>query len=383
MIHTVPTLHAHLEHGGPDGGPPIRWDFSTNANPLPQPPALLAAVAQADRTRYPDPHYSSLRHTLAHAWSLDPTRVLPTAGSSEAIRRLTLAAHLQGLGTVWLPEPGYGDYRAAAEALGLAVRPYADGETLLAGLVQAGPSAHAALVWLNEPCNPTGASLPAAFWPTLHSLVAEGACVVGLDRAYEPLRLQGSDPIPAETAALCWQLWSPNKALGLTGVRAGVVLAPGEGHLSAPTPMVAQRVRQAMHSLAPSWVLSAEGVALLQAWWWPETQAWLAHSRSTLRTWLHAQRTLLSALGWVHQASCTPFGLSRPAALSPADMAVALAHLRAQGIKLRDTTSLGLPGWWRLGTLSPEAQAALRAAWLSRPSAVCLDTLSVSHKASA
>jgi histidinol-phosphate aminotransferase len=374
MSLTAPALHTPVEHGGPDGGPPIRWDFSTNANPLPQPPALLAALAQADRTRYPDPHYRALRHTLAPAWSLDPARVLPTAGSSEAIRRLTLAARLQGLTTVWLPEPGYGDYRAAAEALGLAVRSYANGESLLSGLVQARSAAHVALVWLNEPCNPTGASLPAPFWQTLHRLVADGACVVGLDRAYEPLRLQGRDPIPAETAALCWQLWSPNKALGLTGVRAGVVVAPDTAR---------GLVQQAMHSLAPSWVLSAEGVALLQAWCGPETQAWLAHSRRTLRTWMHAQRTLLSALGWVHQASCTPFGLSRPAALGPADMALALAHLRTQGIRLRDTTSMGLTGWWRLATLSPAAQADLAAAWLSCPVAAPRAPLFAPQEASA
>ena len=32
------------EHGGPDGGLPITHDFSTNANPLGPPPALLQAV---------------------------------------------------------------------------------------------------------------------------------------------------------------------------------------------------------------------------------------------------------------------------------------------------------------------------------------------------
>jgi histidinol-phosphate aminotransferase len=40
--------------------------------------------------------------------------------------------------------------------------------------------------------------------------------------------------------------------------------------------------------------------------------------------------------------------------------AVALCErLRAQGIKLRDTTSFGLPGWVRLGVLGPQALAAL------------------------
>jgi histidinol-phosphate aminotransferase len=40
--------------------------------------------------------------------------------------------------------------------------------------------------------------------------------------------------------------------------------------------------------------------------------------------------------------------------------AVALcAQLRTQGIKLRDATSFGLPGWVRLGVLPPQAQDAL------------------------
>mgnify|MGYP003351142170 CR=1 FL=1 len=33
------------EHGGPDGGPAILHDFSTNANPLPLPEALVNYLA--------------------------------------------------------------------------------------------------------------------------------------------------------------------------------------------------------------------------------------------------------------------------------------------------------------------------------------------------
>lgn len=36
-----------------------------------------------------------------------------------------------------------------------------------------------------------------------------------------------------------------------------------------------------------------------------------------------------------------------------------LAVLRQQGIKLRDATSFGLPGWFRLGVRPPESQQAL------------------------
>ena len=46
-----------------------------------------------------------------------------------------------------------------------------------------------------------------------------------------------------------------------------------------------------------------------------------------------------------------------------ADPTEVLKGLRGHGIKLRDTTSMGLPGAVRLGVRPPQAQAALRAAW--------------------
>ena len=46
-------------HGGPDAqGVPL-WDFSTNANACGPCPEALAAVQQADATRYPDPAYTA------------------------------------------------------------------------------------------------------------------------------------------------------------------------------------------------------------------------------------------------------------------------------------------------------------------------------------
>ena len=42
-------------------------------------------------------------------------------------------------------------------------------------------------------------------------------------------------------------------------------------------------------------------------------------------------------------------------------------RLRAQGIKLRDCASFGLPGTVRLGVLPPASQAALERAWNALP----------------
>jgi histidinol-phosphate aminotransferase len=318
-------LPLQAEHGGTDDGPAPAFDFSSNASPLGPPPALWAAVQQADRRHYPDPHYRALRRRLAPAPGADEC-VLPTAGGAEGIRRLTLAALLAGRREVWVPQPGFGDYALAAQALGLAVKPYAQPADIT-------PQAPA-LVWVCEPCNPTGASVPA--WPDLREHL------VIVDRAYEPLRLAGDAPALPPGA---WQLHCPNKALGMTGIRAGYAVAPATDEVW----------RHAL-SLAPSWVLSAEGVAMLTHWQDDDTQAWLARARATLRDWAAAQRALLAALDWQQQPSSTNFWLARPPRPGVAP------RLRKRGIRVRDAASFGLAGWVRVSAQPPAAQHALQQA---------------------
>lgn len=319
-------------HGGPDGGPAIAHDFSTNANPLGPPPALWQAVLDADRRRYPDPSYRALRERLGAAHGLPPARVLPASGGAEAIRRLSLAALLQGCREVWVPTPGFGDYALAAQALGLAVRPYADSDALIYGLREP------ALVWICEPCNPSGASLSREELQRIARAAARCGAVLAVDRAYEPLRLQGR---AAELPPGCWQLHCPNKALGLTGVRAAYLLAPAEDAWWAR-----------LLSLAPSWVLAAEGEALLQHWHHSSTLEWLDCSRRQLHDWSAALQQQLARLGWTQQPSVTPFWLARPPGGLPMD-------LRSRGIKLREAASLGRPGWWRIAAQPPDSQQAL------------------------
>ncbi|MCV2349907.1 aminotransferase class I/II-fold pyridoxal phosphate-dependent enzyme [Paucibacter sp. Y2R2-4] len=320
-------------HGGTDSGPAVLHDFSTNANPLPPPGSLVEALQAADRRRYPDPQYRRLREHLAAAHGVEPAQVLPTAGGAEAIRRISLAALLLGLREVWVLEPGFGDYAAAALALGLTLRRYAK----VAELLDAPKSE--ALVWICEPCNPTGASLGSE---ALEAISA-GAALTVVDRAYEPLRLSGAGPlIPSR----CWQLHCPNKALGHTGVRAAYLLAPSD---ASP---LHQKLSQKLNDLASSWVLSTEGQVLLLQWQRPEIQAWLAESREQLRSWGQQQRQMLADLGWQQEDSCTPFWLASPPQ--------ALPDLRGHGIKLRDASSFGLPGWMRIATLPPSSQLALQ-----------------------
>ena len=321
-------------HGGPDAlGVPLH-DFSTNCNACGPCPLALAAVQAADASRYPDASYTALRAALADWHGVAPGRLLPAGSASEFIFRISAwvgrRAGSAGPPGVWQPQHAFGDYAAAAAACGLPRRHDDGGEG-------------AALVWACEPSSPLGQAHTR--WPG----ATHGGTVV-LDSAYAPLRLSGSASLGPAQRDRVWQLYSPNKALGLTGVRAAYAIAP-LGHEAA----VAQ-----LDALAPSWVLGSHGVAMLQAWVQAPVQGWLTNSLTTLRRWKALQIELLTGAGWTCLPSEANFFCARP---PPGTTVPAWCQaLRAQGIKLRDTGSFGLPGLVRLGVLPPGAQAALLAA---------------------
>lgn len=320
-------------HGGPDGGGAVRFDFSTNANACGPCPSALAAVRSADATRYPDPRYTALRERLAAFHGVAPGRLLPAASASEAIFRITAWAAQRGVRQARIPAHAYGDYATAAAAWRMEVhranmppRPLAD--------------AAPALVWACDPSSPRGQSEPVPPAGPYDLLV--------LDRAYAPLRLSGTSAWTPADLDRAWQLWSPNKALGLTGLRAAYAIAPKGSEAGVA----------ALDALAPSWPVGAHGLALLQAWCKDATRHWLAESLDTLRGWKDRQQSLCGGLGWTVLPSDTPFFCAQ-LPLSP----TRATALRRAGIQLRDATSFGLPGHARLSVQPPAAQDALEAAW--------------------
>lgn len=367
----------HRTHGGPDSlGVPLH-DFSTNSNACGPCPQALVAVQQADATRYPDAGYTGLRAQLAAFHGVAPGRVLLAGSASEFIFRITAWAAQQGARSVWLPPHSYGDYASAAQAW---------------GLPRAERASDAQLAWACDPASPLGSAQDGL------AVLVQSAPVCVLDRAYEPLRLGGALALTQEQLLRVWQLWTPNKALGLTGVRAAYAIAP----LDVPE-AVAQ-----LEDLCPSWPIGAHGVALLQAWLRPEVQAWVKDSLGVLRAWKKRQIAVCEGLGWRCLPSEANYFCARtdlaglmfepattqlkiPVRAEPVEairqaqgerihvaggsldspLSQALAALRAQGLKLRDATSFGLPGHVRLGVLPPQAQDALQAAWLHVRERIC------------
>ncbi|MGJ7492046.1 aminotransferase class I/II-fold pyridoxal phosphate-dependent enzyme [Variovorax sp. ZT4R33] len=339
-VATIPssTFSSDAVHGGPDAlGVPLH-DFSTNGNGCGPCPVALAALQTVDAAHYPDPQYTALRETLARFHGVDPQRIVIAASASEFIFRITAAFASCGGRHVALPPHSYGDYRRAARAWGLTAVTWS--EDGWAG--GPAPSLH----WACDPSSPLGQAEP-GLGARIDRLPEGAACV--LDLAYEPLRLEAALALTAAHRDRVWQLVTPNKALGLTGIRAAYAIAPRSE----------RALRNAVAQLAPSWPVGGHGVALLAAWTSPDAQAHLAGSRATLVDWKTRQIAVCESLGWVCLPSVANFFCVRPGVAS---LPALVAGLRGHGVKVREAASFGLPEALRLAVLSPASQEALRAA---------------------
>jgi histidinol-phosphate aminotransferase len=322
-------------HGGPDSGGAAKYDFSTNANACGPCPQAVAAVSAADPTSYCDPGYTGLRGALAAHHDVDPARIVCAGSASEFIFRITAWAAREGVRSVCLPVHAYGDYAQAAQAWRLKAT-----AQLMPG----------SLAWACDPSSPLGAAQA-----DLGSIAGSDRIGI-LDRAYEPLRLDGALALEASCLEQVWQLWTPNKALGLTGVRGAYAIAP----------LHAEDAVAGLDALAPSWVIGAHGVAMLHAWCEPAVQQWLAASRLILSRWKIPQIQLCQTLGWTAMPSHANFFACDLGAPIP-EVTRKLAALRSRGIRLRDCVSFGLPGLVRLSVQPPAAQDALLQAWEQLP----------------
>mgnify|MGYP000844426087 FL=1 len=445
---------SHLSHGGPDALGIPSHDFSTNANACGPCPPVLQALQQASVHTYPDPACTAVRQRLGRWHGVDAARIVIGASASELIFRLTAALGMIGQGrqagagvpsahdplpvraglplagasplpppVVWVPRHAYGDYARAAHAHGLPVRVWDTVRDTPQGATDSGSGSASCplqLLWATEPSSPLGHTpeglADAVQWHARSSHARQTATVLQgvpgdspplwvLDRAYAPLRLSGTDPFTPAALDVVWQLFSPNKALGMTGVRGAWLVAPAACLNDSGSLQVELFGR--LQALAPSWPLGAHGEAMLMAWPEPAVQQWLALSLDTLRDWKARLEEGLRRRGWTVLPSVSTFCCARPprsaleaapSMMRPSDMPTPaadrftpanqvpdargsstpfghamrdahtpgertqlalLAVLRQQGIKLRDATSFGLPGWFRLGVRPPESQQAL------------------------
>ncbi|MDO5058241.1 MAG: aminotransferase class I/II-fold pyridoxal phosphate-dependent enzyme [Lautropia sp.] len=335
-------------HGGPDAQGAAAHDFSTNANAAGPCPSVLAHLQSLTADTYPDPAHTQLVQALAAWHGVDSRQIIIGASASELIGRLTAA--LVGLHgpqlPVFVPAHAYGDYARAAAAWGLPYQIWDTASPPGSDEMPASPVPPPRLFWACEPTSPLGGLQPGLATLAARRLTED---VVVVDRVYAPLQLQGGSSLSDEAWAGLWQLHSPNKALGLTGVRGAWLLAPA----NASDALVAR-----LHALAPSWPLGSHASQMLLDWTTPAVHAWLAQSLPLLRHWKQMLVEGLRQRGWRVRESLTNFFCAEPPAQQGSVPAL-LARLRGHDIKLRDATSFGLAGQIRLGVRRPQDQEVL------------------------
>lgn len=316
-------------HGGTDSMPEPRYDFSSNANPLGPCPSVLAGVRSADVTRYPDPLYASLRETLAAHHHTTPDRIVVGAGASELILRLI--RHIDG--PVQQLVPTFSEYARGARL--------ADRRLISArspGAFLRAQSAHPGLGFVCWPNNPTGDLWSADFVST-----ASTAGPLVVDMAYAPLCDAQHAAAMEVAAAAAYRLYSPNKAFGLTGVRGAYLVTP--------------QADRRLATMAPSWVIGRDAVALLESATEARARLWLEQALPRLSRWRARLARSLERLGLPVRESPATFLLA-----NVGNATRVTAHLRRHDLRVRDGSSFGLRQWIRLSAQPPGAQRALLAA---------------------
>lgn len=324
-----------FDHGATDSGPDPFADFSTCAHPFGPCPSVLEAVRDADRVRYPDPSYLDLRGALGAFHCADTDRIVTGTGASELVLRMVRCV----AGDVLAWNPTFVEYRRAAHACRRGFHSASDTSIWLSSVPRDG------IAFLCQPNNPDGKVHGTSFLDeAVRTCRARNTRLV-LDLAYADFCHDLPVPPPG-----CDLLYAPNKKFGLTGIRAGYAVC-------ADTTFAATLREQ-----AASWAVGSDGVAFLGASVEPGSEAWFQANLPAVREAAAKLRVALSARGWSLSDSAAHFFAARPPfdgiASDPELSFLWTRRLRERGIRVRDLTNTGLPGWLRFSA-RPEPELDL------------------------
>ena len=186
-------------------------DFSVNTNVLPSPVAPEIDLIRC-LSEYPDDDALALRTLVAEREGRSLDEVLFTNGSNEAL--YLLASLFVGM-TAAVLQPAYGEYRRALGAFGVTT----------ADIFDLRDVEGKALVFVCNPCNPTGSCIP--FGELEARARANPRTLFAVDQAYLDFLLPDGEEVSPDFGALpnVLLLRSLTKLYHLCGARIGYVLA--------------------------------------------------------------------------------------------------------------------------------------------------------------
>jgi len=207
---------------------PEAFKLSSNENPAPPHPAILAAIRDLDINRYPDASALVVRERLAERHGVTADEIIVGAGSVAILAQLISAAASVGDEIVhaWRSFEAYPGLITVAGATGVRVPLTPDARHDLAAMAAAVTDRTRAVI-VCTPNNPTGTIVTAPEFDAFMAAVPSDLMVI-LDEAYaEFVR----DESAVDGAALVGRypnlvvLRTFSKAYGLAGLRVGYAIA--------------------------------------------------------------------------------------------------------------------------------------------------------------
>lgn len=208
---------------------PDAYKLSSNENPNPPHPAVLAAIASTSPNRYPDASAGELRERLAELVGVTAERVHVGSGSVALLQQLVLAAAGPGHEVVyaWRSFEAYPGLVTVAGATSVPVPCLADGSHDLDAMAAA-VTERTRVVIVCSPNNPTGPIVTAAEFERFMASVPPDVLVL-LDEAYrefvtDQAAVEGTGLLARFENLVVLRTFS--KAFGLAGLRVGYAVGP-------------------------------------------------------------------------------------------------------------------------------------------------------------
>ncbi len=307
--------------------------LSSNENPLGPSDAAKEAVVRAshDLHRYPPTDHAALRQAIGEVWGVDADRVFCGVGSGEVLKLLSEA--YAGPGTeIVFTEHGFSMYPIYAHACGATPVVVAEHERVVdVDAILAACTDKTRLVFIANPANPTGTMVGAAEIARLAAGLPPQALLV-LDGAYAEY-VDGFDAgkTLVETCENVVMTRTFSKIYGLGGMRVGWGYGP------QPVIDVLNRIRGPFN---------LSGAALAAAEAAVRDTDHTEKCRIENAKWREWMATALAELGVPSDTSTANFVLAR--FTDEAEAKACDAHLRSEGIIVRQVAGYGLPHCLRI-----------------------------------
>jgi len=209
----------------------VEFDLAASTGPVWTATDILALAGDSQRERYLNHALTygraagaaGLREAIAEMHGVDPDCVQIVTGASEALLIFFWLAAEPGANVV-LPQPGFPPFASLPESLGIETRFYAirreNAFRIDPDEIESLADGNTKLVLVNNPHNPTGATLSDAEMERLHAFTASRGITLVSDEVYHPI-YHGNPTQSAARLAHATVISDFSKAFPLAGTRTG------------------------------------------------------------------------------------------------------------------------------------------------------------------